>query len=74
MALMSIKPLAGNMDQFCFYTGLERYRPMKCTNCSRPLVFSSRSDRGSGLQVDTYRCTYCGCEMREYRPNRQMGR
>jgi DNA-directed RNA polymerase subunit RPC12/RpoP len=47
---------------------------MKCTHCSRSLVFASRSDRGSGQQVDVYSCIYCGAEMREYRPNRQIGR
>lgn len=47
---------------------------MKCAHCGRPLAFVSRSDRVSGQQMDVYRCIYCGVEMREYRPNRQIGR
>lgn len=47
---------------------------MKCAHCSRELAFSTRYDRGSGQQVDVYRCVYCGSEMREYRPNRQIVR
>jgi len=47
---------------------------MKCTHCGRELVFYPRTDRASGVQVEVYRCVYCGTEMREYRPKKQMGR
>ncbi|HEX2614181.1 MAG TPA: hypothetical protein VHL10_01700 [Nitrososphaera sp.] len=47
---------------------------MKCIHCHRELAFSPRTDRTSGQQVEVYRCVYCGTEMREYRPKRQIGR
>lgn len=47
---------------------------MKCVHCHREIAFSSRSDRASGNQVEIYRCVYCGTEMREYRPKKQIGR
>lgn len=47
---------------------------MKCTCCRRELVYSPRTDRASGAQVEVYRCVYCGTEMREYRPKKQIGR
>jgi hypothetical protein len=47
---------------------------MKCVHCKRELSFSTRVDRTSGQSVDTYRCVYCGTEMKEYRPNRQIAR
>ncbi|HVX02191.1 MAG TPA: hypothetical protein VHA09_03480 [Nitrososphaera sp.] len=47
---------------------------MKCVHCHRELAFATRFDRGSGQQVDTYRCVYCGSEMHEYRPKRQIAR
>ena len=63
-----------NIVQSCFYSGNERTDLMKCVHCKRELAFSTRVDRTSGQSVDTYRCVYCGTEMKEYRPNRQTVR
>lgn len=47
---------------------------MKCNHCGRELVFYPRTDRASGAQVEAYRCIYCGTEMKECRPKKQIGR
>ncbi len=46
---------------------------MKCVHWGRELVFYPRTDRGSSMQVEVYRCIYCGTEMWEYRPKKQIG-
>lgn len=43
-------------------------------HCSRELAFSTPLDRALGQSVDVYRCKYCGTEMKEYRPKKQIGR
>lgn len=57
-----------------FYSRGNELLAMKCTHCGRELVFYPRTDRASGAQVEVYRCIYCGTEMREYRPMKQIGR
>jgi DNA-directed RNA polymerase subunit RPC12/RpoP len=47
---------------------------MKCSHCGRELAFMPRVDRASGQTLDIYRCTFCGTEMRDPRPKKQIGR
>jgi hypothetical protein len=38
------------------------------------LSYLSTTERASGNQIVRYRCTYCGLEFKEYRPNHQITR
>ncbi len=47
---------------------------MLCVHCSKPLTFAIGTDRGTGRQAEVYRCHFCGFEVRERRPKREIGR